>query len=120
MQRRVGNLVCAAAARECRACGHTAQRTHTAPPPHRRPTHAQDKEERTWAALFVDACRYAWPEAWHLRVRVAGCVGLLISMRFLNLAVPIFYKVRAGRGPRRFSKYVLAAGLRDRRRCVPR
>ncbi|GBF99523.1 hypothetical protein Rsub_11957 [Raphidocelis subcapitata] len=50
------------------------------------------KEERTWASLFADACRYAWPEAWGLRLRVLGCVVMLVLMRFLNLAVPIFYK----------------------------
>ncbi|KIY97696.1 hypothetical protein MNEG_10264 [Monoraphidium neglectum] len=55
------------------------------------------KEERTWAALFVDACKYAWPEAMGLRLRVLGCVAMIIFMRFLNLAVPIFYKVRARR-----------------------
>lgn len=59
-------------------------------------SYTRQKEERTWASLFVDACKYAWPDAWNLRLRVFGCVLLLISMRFLNLAVPIFYKVRLG------------------------
>ena len=47
---------------------------------------------RTWATLFVDACAYAWPESTALRMRVFACVGLLVLMRFINLAVPISYK----------------------------
>jgi ATP-binding cassette subfamily B (MDR/TAP) protein 6 len=47
---------------------------------------------RTWAALFVDACAYAWPEAPLLRLRVLLCVVLLVAMRVINLAVPITYK----------------------------
>jgi hypothetical protein len=47
---------------------------------------------RTWATLFVDACAYAWPESLGLRMRVLACVGLLLLMRVINLAVPISYK----------------------------
>eukprot|EP00878_Enallax_costatus_P015689 GHUV01016437.1.p1 GENE.GHUV01016437.1~~GHUV01016437.1.p1 ORF type:complete len:820 (+),score=192.83 GHUV01016437.1:571-3030(+) len=47
---------------------------------------------RTWTTLFLDACKYAWPQAPGLQLRVLLCVLLLVLMRILNLAVPITYK----------------------------
>ncbi|KAF6263959.1 ABC transporter type 1, transmembrane domain-containing protein, partial [Scenedesmus sp. NREL 46B-D3] len=50
------------------------------------------EQGRTWTMLFLDACKYAWPQAPMLQVRVLLCVLLLVVMRVLNLAVPITYK----------------------------
>ncbi len=51
-----------------------------------------DEDKRTWISLFWDACVYVWPEDPWLQARTIGCLGLLVCMRFINLAVPILYK----------------------------
>ncbi|KAG2483230.1 hypothetical protein HYH03_017887 [Edaphochlamys debaryana] len=52
----------------------------------------EEGDERTWLSLFGDACAYVWPEERGLQARALGCLGLLVCMRVVNLAVPILYK----------------------------
>lgn len=53
---------------------------------------SSEEDKRTWISLFWDACVYVWPEDPWLQARTIGCLGLLVCMRFINLAVPILYK----------------------------
>ncbi|GFH15578.1 mitochondrial half-size ABC transporter, membrane protein [Haematococcus lacustris] len=48
--------------------------------------------QHSWLALFWDACTYVWPEDPWLQLRAITAFALLLSMRVLNLAVPILYK----------------------------
>ncbi|KAF5841997.1 hypothetical protein DUNSADRAFT_9878 [Dunaliella salina] len=49
-------------------------------------------EQHSWIVLFWGACKYVWPEDPWLQARAVFAFILLLSMRFLNLAVPILFK----------------------------
>jgi ABC-type transport system involved in Fe-S cluster assembly fused permease/ATPase subunit len=52
----------------------------------------REEKQYTWPQLFVAAAAYAWPDDTALRARVLVCGVLLLLVRLLNLAVPLFYK----------------------------
>ncbi|KAL4420506.1 hypothetical protein ABPG75_010162 [Micractinium tetrahymenae] len=53
---------------------------------------AGKKPKRSWVQLVSIAAKYMWPETLGLQLRASVCVGLVVVMRLLNLAVPILYK----------------------------
>lgn len=50
------------------------------------------KRNRSWVSLLSIAARYMWPTEFWLQIRASICVGLIVALRLLNLAVPITYK----------------------------
>lgn len=50
------------------------------------------KRQRSWIYLVGTAARYMWPTGFWLQARAVVCVGLIVILRLLNLAVPIAYK----------------------------
>eukprot|EP00892_Ulva_mutabilis_P004272 jgi/Ulvmu1/2216/UM013_0062.1 len=49
------------------------------------------KPERAWYAALGDCLVYVWPKRALLQLAACTCILLLILIRLLNLAVPIFY-----------------------------
>lgn len=57
------------------------------------------KRKHSWVALVGIAAQYMWPDSVTLQLRAWVCVGLVVLLRLLNLAVPVLYKkVGAGGG----------------------
>lgn len=50
------------------------------------------KRQHSWISLVGIAAQYMWPDEFVLQVRAWICVGLIVVLRLLNLAVPILYK----------------------------
>lgn len=56
------------------------------------PSNSLRKREKNWILLLGIALQYVWPDSLGLKIRASVCLGLVILMRILNIAVPYFYK----------------------------